>query len=75
MVDFEVLGPVSEEMLRQAAPASNRLKTLPAKADTLLPEDHHYQVRQRLRSALMPLLKATARHRLEKSTVCCRRRR
>ena len=34
-----------EEKLRQAAPASIQLKTAPAKADTLLPEDHHYQAR------------------------------
>ena len=43
LIDFEALGPVPEEKLRQAAPASIQLKTAPAKADTLLPEDQHYQ--------------------------------
>ena len=32
-----------EEKLRQAATASMQLRTARTKADTLLPEDHHYQ--------------------------------
>lgn len=43
MVDFEALGEVPKAKLRQAAPHTIRLRTAPAKADTLLPEDHHYQ--------------------------------
>lgn len=43
MVDFEALGEVPRAKLRQAAPHTIRLRTAPAKADTLLPEDHHYQ--------------------------------
>ena len=45
LVDFCALGPVPQERLRQAAPAAICLKTAPTKADTLLPEDHHYQAR------------------------------
>ena len=45
LVDFCTLGAVPIERLRQAEPASICLKTAPTKADTLLPEDHHYQVR------------------------------
>ena len=45
LVDFCALGAVPEERLRQAAPAAICLKGAPTKADTLLPEDHHYQVR------------------------------
>ena len=44
LVDFCALGAVPEERLRQAAPAAICLKGAPTKADTLLPEDHHYQV-------------------------------
>ena len=43
MVDFEALGPVPQDKLRQAAPQKIALKTAPVKADTLLPEDYHYQ--------------------------------
>lgn len=43
-MDFEALSAVPEAKLRQAAPHTIRLKTVRAKADTLLPEDHHYQV-------------------------------
>ena len=43
-IDFEALGAVPKDRLRQAKPASICLKTAPSKADTLLPEDHHYQV-------------------------------
>ncbi len=43
MIDFEALGEVPKAKLRQAAPHTIRLRTAPAKADTLLPEDHHYQ--------------------------------
>ena len=44
LVDFEALGAVPKDKLRQAKAASICLKTAPSKADTLLPEDHHYQV-------------------------------
>lgn len=44
MVDFEALGAVDKDKLRQAKAAAICLKTAPTKADTLLPEDHHYQV-------------------------------
>ena len=44
LVDFEALGAVPKDRLRQATAASICLKTAPSKADTLLPEDHHYQV-------------------------------
>ena len=43
-VDFETLGAVPKDKLRQAKAARICLKTAPSKADTLLPEDHHYQV-------------------------------
>ena len=43
-IDFEALGAVPKDKLRQAKPASICLKTAPSKADTLLPKDHHYQV-------------------------------
>ena len=43
-MDFEALGAVPKDKLRQAKAASICLKTAPSKADTLLPEDHHYQV-------------------------------
>ena len=43
-IDFEKLGAVPKDKLRQAKPASICLKTAPSKADTLLPKDHHYQV-------------------------------
>ena len=43
LVDFESLGPVPKDKLRQAKAACICLKTAPSKADTLLPEDHHYQ--------------------------------
>ena len=43
MIEFEALGEVPKAKLRQAAPHTIRLRTAPAKADTLLPEDHHYQ--------------------------------
>jgi len=43
LVDFEALGPVPKDKLRQAKAACICLKTAPSKADTLLPEDHHYQ--------------------------------
>ena len=46
LVDFCALGAVPQERLRQAAPAAICLKGAPTKANTLLPEDHHYQVRQ-----------------------------
>ena len=46
LVDFCALGAVPQERLRQAAPAAICLKGAPTKADTLQPEDHHYQVRQ-----------------------------
>jgi hypothetical protein len=48
MIDFEALGPVPEERLRQADPAALRLKGAPARADTLLPEDAHYQASSRI---------------------------
>ena len=44
LVDFEALGAAPKDKLRQAKAASICLKTAPSKADTLLPEDHHYQV-------------------------------
>ena len=44
MIDFESLGPVPVDRLRQADPAAIRLKGAPSRADTLLPEDAHYQV-------------------------------
>ncbi|BDA50103.1 Condensin complex subunit 2 [Coccomyxa sp. Obi] len=58
MIDFEALGEVPKAKLRQAAPHTIRLRTAPAKADTLLPEDHHYQASALMQLFLRPNLTA-----------------
>jgi hypothetical protein len=42
-IDFEALPAIPERGLRQAASKDITLRTATAQADTLLPEDIHYQ--------------------------------